>query len=94
MNVANLAELYCILLLRSGQAAAEKEKNVREYDVRICEIDDGELWPQAAKLKALWLISLADAFAAATALIMDGELVVGLDDGFDQIEGLRLVNIS
>ncbi|MBX8642909.1 MAG: PIN domain-containing protein [Thermoplasmata archaeon] len=94
VNVVNLAELYYILHRRSEQVAVEKEKNLRAYGVRVYEIDDGELWRQAAKLEALGSISLADAFAAATAQIIDGELVVGLDDEFDQIKDLKLVNIS
>lgn len=94
VNVVNLAELYYILTRRSEDVAAEKEKNLRAYGVRVYEIDDGELWRQAAKLKAHGSISLADAFAAATAQTIDGELVIGLDHEFDHIRHLKLITIS
>ncbi len=94
VNVINLAELFYILSRRSERVAAEKENNLRAYGLRVYEIDDGELWRQAAKLKALGSISLADAFAAATAQTIDGELVIGLDHGFNHIKNLKLITTS
>ncbi|MCL5252665.1 MAG: hypothetical protein M1351_01035 [Candidatus Thermoplasmatota archaeon] len=90
----NLTELCHIPHRRSEQMAVEKEKNLRADGLRVYEIDDGELWRQAVKLMALGSISPAGAFSAATARIIYGEPVVGLDDGFDQIKDLKLVNIS
>src|SRR4029077_802243 len=94
INIVNLAEIYYILHRRSKEAAEEKEQNLRSYGVRVVPVDpDSPLWKKAASLKAQHSISLADAFAAATALELKSRLVTGADEDFDDIHALTLTRV-
>jgi predicted nucleic acid-binding protein len=93
MNVVNLAELYYILSRVSNTVAAEKERNLKSFGVQIV-FDNATLWKHAASIKAEHLLSLADAFAAATAFRMKGILVTGADTEFDGIKGLQIDHIA
>ena len=93
MNVVNLAELYYILARKSVKVAEEKEKNLRNYGVKIVPVEDGGLWKDAASLKARHKMSLADAFAAATARKFGATLVTGQDPDFDGIDGVRIERV-
>jgi predicted nucleic acid-binding protein len=42
-------------------------------------VDDDSLWREAARIKASYSLSLADAFAVATAMVLKADLVAGLD---------------
>jgi predicted nucleic acid-binding protein len=95
INIVNLAEIYYILRRKSKQAADEKEENLKSYGVKVIAVDpDSSLWKRAASLKADHSISLADAFAAATALEFRSKLVTGADQEFEGIHGLELVQIE
>lgn len=52
------------------------------------------LWKEAALLKAGHSLSLADAFAAATAKILSSKLVTGSDPEFGKIKGIRTEQIG
>jgi len=94
INVVNLAEVYYILQRKSKRTAEEKEQNLKSYGVRVVSVDsDGSLWKRAASLKAEHAMSLADAFAAATALETKSRLVTGADLEFDKIHGLDVQRI-
>lgn len=94
LNVANLCELYYILCRKSPDVAAEKEQNLRSYGVSIVPIDEKNgIWREAARIKASHALLLADAFAAATAKMINGTLVVGRDAEFAQIKGIRIERI-
>ena len=94
ISVVNLAEVYYILLRKSRQVAEEKEENLRNYGVRVVPVDpDSPLWKRAASLKAEHSMSLADAFAAATALELRSKLVTGADVDFDDVRGLRMQRV-
>ena len=92
LNVVNLCEFYYILARRSKRVANDKERNLRSYGVRIVPVDDDSLWREAALLKASYSLSIADAFAAATAKILKAELVTGFDKEFQNI-GLKIERI-
>lgn len=94
MNVVNLAELYYILARKSRKVADEKEANLRGFGVRIVPTEDDGLWKEAALLKASHSLSLADAFAAATARIKKAKLVTGADPDFEGIEGIQVERID
>ncbi|MDG7015978.1 MAG: type II toxin-antitoxin system VapC family toxin [Nitrososphaerota archaeon] len=94
INVVNLAELYYILARRSKREAEEKEQNLRSYGVRVLPVTDRErYWKDAATIKARKALSLADAFAASTAVGLKATLVTGGDADFDGIEGLTVERV-
>lgn len=88
MNIINLAELYGILARKSVKVADEKEQNLKSYGVKIVSVKaNDELWREAAILKAGNSLSLADAFAAATAKTLKATLVTGSDPDFQRLGG-------
>jgi len=92
INVANLTEVIYILSRLSLKVAEEKERILRGYGLRVIPIEDDGLWRQAAKLKCDHSLSLADAFAAATAEHFKTKLAVGSDKEFDKL-GIELLRI-
>lgn len=86
LNLINLTELYYILYRRSPDLAEEKELNLRDYGLEIVPVDDNGLWKEAAKTKGRHVLSLADAFAVATAKVKKANLLVGRDAEFDDID--------
>jgi ribonuclease VapC len=52
------------------------------------------LWKEAALLKASYSLSLADAFAAATAKVLSSTLVTGPDPEFGKIRGVKTERIG
>jgi predicted nucleic acid-binding protein len=94
INIVNLAEVYYILRRKSKKAAEEKEENLKSYGVKVIPVDsDSSLWKRSASLKADYSMSLADAFAAATALELKSRLVTGADEEFQGIHGLDVERI-
>ncbi len=61
--------------------------NLRAYGIEIVPVLNDILWKEAGKIKGRHAISLADAFAAATAKTEKAELVTGRDAEF---EGLAI----
>ncbi len=86
LNIVNLTELYYILYRKNPEIAEEKERNLRGYGVEIVPVEDNELWREAAKTKAKHALSLADAFAVATAKVKNATLLVGRDPEFDGLD--------
>ena len=94
LNVFNFCELYCIMYRKSSAMAAEKEQNLRGYGLRIVSVEDGDgLWREAARIKATNTLSLADAFAAATAKVKNCTLIIGQDAEFADIEGVKVERV-
>lgn len=92
LSIVNLAEFRYILCRRDAKLAEEKERNLRTFRVDIVPILDNELWRVAANIKAKYTLSLADAFAAATAKIKRAKLVTGRDEEYRSI-GIPLVRL-
>ncbi len=92
LNVVNLAEFYYILARKSKKVADEKEKNLRSFGIEIVPVEDDSLWREAAQIKTSHSLSLADAFAAATAKLLKADLVTGSDKEFRGI-GLKIEKI-
>ena len=85
MNIVNMTELFYILQRKSGALAEEKERNIKSYKVKIVPVDSrSNLWREAALIKSENSLSLADAFAAATAISLKSRLVTS-DKEFDKI---------
>jgi predicted nucleic acid-binding protein len=93
MNVINLAELYYILRRISKETADEKERNLKSFGVKLI-FDNSKLWKRAAAIKADLALSLADAFAAATAFRVKGTLVTGGHVEFDGTKDLKVEHVS
>ncbi len=86
INIVNLTELYYILHRYSPEAAEEKTRNLRAYGIKVVPLTDDTLWRLAAEMKSRHPMSLADAYAAATAQVTGSRLVIGRDQEFDALE--------
>ena len=85
LNIVNLTEFYYILYRRDAAIAEEKVRNLRAYGMEIVPIIDNAIWREAGKIKGEHTLSLADAFAVATAMAKGDKLVVGRDDDFKKV---------
>jgi predicted nucleic acid-binding protein len=92
INVLNLTEIYYILCRVDPKLAEEKQKNLRLYGLKIVPIEDDGLWREAARIKSQHSLSLADAFAAATAETLKSKLIVGSDEEFKELN-IQLLRI-
>ena len=92
INILNLAEIYYILSRASPALAEEKQRNLRLYGLKVVPIEDDGLWRDATKIKSNHSLSLADAFAAATAKSLKTALVVGSDKEFSDLN-IQLLRI-
>ena len=92
INIVNLTELYYILHRYSPEAAEEKTRNLRAYGIKVVPLTDDTLWRLAAEIKSRHPMSLADAYAAATAQVMGSKLIIGRDREFNslRVETLRI----
>jgi predicted nucleic acid-binding protein len=92
INIVNLTELYCILHRYSPEAAEEKTRNLKAYGIKVVPLTDDTLWRLAAEIKSRHPMSLADAYAAATAQVTGSKLVVGRDQEFNslKVETMRI----
>ena len=85
INVLNLTEIYYILCRVDPALAEEKQRNLRLYGLKVVPIADDGLWRLAAQTKSKHSLSLADAFAVATAETLKSALVVGSDREFNEL---------
>ena len=92
INIVSLTELYYILHRFSPEAAEEKTRNLRAYGIKVVPLTDDTLWRLAAEIKSLHPMSLADAYAAATAQVTGSKLIIGRDREFNalQVETMRI----
>lgn len=92
VNIVNLTELYYILHRYSPEVAEEKTRNLRAYGLKVVPLVDDTLWKLAAEMKSSHPMSLADAYAAATAQTTGSKLIMGRDQEFDglPIETMRI----
>jgi ribonuclease VapC len=82
INVINLAEVYYILYRLNPSGAEESCRALSSFGLTIFPIEDDDLWRDAAKIKARHTLSLADAFAVATAEKQKSTLVIGSDKDY------------
>ena len=85
INILNLTEIYYILSRVSPKLAEEKQRNLRLYGLKIVPINDNGLWREAGKIKCDHAMSIADAFAVATAQNLKTKLMVGSDKEFNNL---------
>jgi predicted nucleic acid-binding protein len=86
INVVNLTEIYYILNRINPDFAEAKEKDLRSRGLNVVPIEDNGLWREASLVKAHHSLSLADAFAVATAKAYESKLVVGSDREFRRLK--------
>lgn len=86
ISIINLTEFYYILYRKNPDIAKQKVENLLSFGLIPSEIKDDELWREAGRLKALYNIPLADAFATATANYLKATLVAGKDADFEGID--------
>ena len=86
INILSLTEIYYILSRVSLKLAEEKQRNLRLYGLKIVPINDNGLWHEAAKIKRDHALSIADAFAVATAQNLKTKLIVGSDEEFNNLD--------
>lgn len=92
MNILSLTEIYYILFRVDPELAEEKQRNLRLYGLKVIPVEDDSLWREAARIKGRHALSLADAFAVATAKSFESKLVVGSDKEFREIN-IQLLKI-
>ena len=92
INIVNLTEIHYILSRVNPELAEEKQRNLRMYGLKIVPVEDDGLWREAARVKAKHSLSLADAFAVATAESFKSKLVVGSDEEFKELN-IQLLRI-
>ena len=92
INIINLTEIYYILSRVSPELAEEKTSNLRLNSLKVVPVEDNGLWREAAHVKAKHPLSLADAFAVATAKAFKSKLVVGSDREFKKLN-IQLLKI-
>ena len=85
INVINLTEVYYILYCLNPSGAEESCRALTSFGLTILPIEDDDLWREAAKIKAQHPLSLADAFAVATAEKQKSTLVIGSDKEYNGI---------
>jgi len=85
LNIVNLTEFYYILYRKKPAIAEEKVRNLKAYGIEIVPLTDDGIWREAGKIKGEHAISLADAFAVATAIVKRDKLVVGRDEDFEKV---------
>ena len=92
INIVNLTEIYYILCRVDPALAEEKQRNLRLYGLKVVPVEDNGLWREAAKIKSKHAMSMADAFAVATAQTCKSKLVCGTDKELRKInmETLRI----
>lgn len=87
MHKYNLLEAYYITLKRQGKKIADEIVSLLKLsDVKIIVEFDDNIFYEAARFKATYKVSLADAIALATAVKLDASLVTSDHHEFDIIE--------
>jgi len=86
LHAIHLGEIYYIILREQGQNLADLTyARIRAFPLTYIEMIDEALLRTAAKMKAKYPISYADAFAAAMAVINNASLLTG-DPEFQALE--------
>lgn len=89
ISAVNLAELHYIIRSIAGKERADTVVEVLE-ESGIERVDTGETWAGAAAFKSRYSPALGDAFALATAAYVNGTLLIGADDDYDEVDDVDL----
>ena len=89
ISAINLAEVQYIVRAIDGEKRADAVVDVlAESGIR--RVDTEQTWRLAADFKFRRSPALGDAFALGTAASVDGTLLVGADDDYDDITGVSI----
>lgn len=91
-STVTLAEIHYVVEAMASERRADTVVDVLD-ESGVRRIDTAETWRRAADFKARHSPSLGDAFALATADTVDGTLVVGADDDFDEVDTVEIDRI-
>ncbi|MEZ3114783.1 PIN domain-containing protein [Halobaculum sp. MBLA0147] len=84
VSTVNLAEIrYVVRAIEDRELADTVERVMAESGIE--RVDTTETWRTAARFKHRHSPALGDAFALATADAVDGTLLVGADDDYDEL---------
>ena len=89
ISAVNIAEVHYIVRAIDGEERADAVVDVIE-ETGLGRIDTAETWRFAADYKYHHSPALGDAFALATAESVDGTLLVGADDDYDNITDIPI----
>jgi len=84
ISAINLTEVHYIVRAIDGEKRADAVVDVLE-ESGIRRVDTDQIWRLAADVKSRYAPALGDAFALGTAAHVDGTLLVGADDDYDNI---------
>lgn len=84
ISAINLAEVHYIVRAIDGEERADAVVDVLE-ESGIRRVDTEQTWASAADFKFRYSPALGDAFALGTAAHVDGMLLVGADDDYDDV---------
>lgn len=90
ISAINLAEIHYIVRAIDGEDRADAVIEILE-ESGIRRVDTEQTWPIAADFKFRYSPALGDAFALATAADVDGTLLVGADDDYDDVTDVEIV---
>ena len=94
LHAINLGEVYYITLRKQGQDLADLAiARIKAFPVQYIDIIEDEMLRIAARLKTIYPISYADAFAAALAVIKHSSLLTG-DPEFGKLEKKEDISIE
>ena len=85
----NIAEVHYIVRAIDGEERADAVVDVIE-ETGLRQINTAETWRLAADYKYHYSPALGDAFALATAESVDGVLLAGADDDYDNITDIPI----
>lgn len=89
ISAVNLAEVHYIVRAIDSEERADAVIDVLE-ESGIRRVDTEETWPFAADFKFRYSPALGDAFALGTAAHVDGMLLVGADDDYDEVTDISI----
>lgn len=94
MNKINLYEVYYGIYGASGrQKADEAHSLIKKLPVKITEIFSDNIFIEAARLKSLYKMSLADSIALGESIVRNAQLLTADHHEFDAIEKQEKVKI-
>lgn len=88
-SAVTFAEVHYVVRALEGEPRADTVVDVLE-ESGVRRIDTEETWRLAAEFKAGYSLALGDAFALATAGAVDGTLLAGADDEFEEVDDLPI----
>ncbi|MFB6087074.1 MAG: PIN domain-containing protein [Haloarculaceae archaeon] len=89
ISAVTLAEVHYVVRAIDGEERADAVVDVLE-ESGIRRIDTDDTWPLAADVKFRYAPALGDAFSLATAAHVDGTLLVGADDDYDDVDDISI----